>query len=168
MKTLHPVDEAMKAKIGKAYLICSQFPDVFNDVTLEKFCSMFVDVIPEGENEQDARMKAAAPEMRRLLHAAFMAMAEAGVDEPLRLEIDECLCHIDGELCPADTENEKTYLPRQEKMKDYAEDMYWMLSNIRYELQHGGARDSKYVSQVIREVGEVLSEIDSEEDADDE
>ena len=100
MKTLKPVDEATYTKIGKAYLIYSQYPEVFNDVTFEKFCGMFVDVIPEGEDEKLARMKA------------------------------------------------------------YAETMYYMLKNLRYEFMHGGASDEKYITQIIVEIGEVLSEID--------
>ena len=75
MKTLHPVDEATKAKIGKAYAICSEYPDVFGDVTFEKFCSMFVDVIPEGESERSARMKAYAGEMYDTLYAIAQDMA---------------------------------------------------------------------------------------------
>ena len=71
MKTLHPVDEETYERIGKAYLICSQYPDVFGDVTYEKFCSMFVDVIPDGEDERTARMRALAPAMYELLEGAL-------------------------------------------------------------------------------------------------
>lgn len=71
MKTLHPVDEETYARIGKAYLICSQYPDVFGDVTFKKFCSMFVDVLDDDEDEQDVRLKVVAPAMYRLLGAAL-------------------------------------------------------------------------------------------------
>ena len=104
MKTLYPVDEATYEKIGAAYAICAEYPEIFDNVTLEKFCSMFVDIVPEGKDKRDARMKVYAPEMYRLLQNAFMSMAEAGIDEPLRLEIDECLCHIAGDPCPTDEE----------------------------------------------------------------
>ena len=30
-------------KLGKAFSICSQYPDVFGDVDLEKFCALFFD-----------------------------------------------------------------------------------------------------------------------------
>ena len=63
MKTLYPVDDETYARIGKAYLICSQHPDVFNDVKFKKFCSMFVDVIDDCEDEREARLNAAAHEM---------------------------------------------------------------------------------------------------------
>ena len=111
MKTVKPVSKETYERIGKAYAICSEYPDVFGDVTMRKFCGMFVDdIIDEGEDLIEARKRAAAPDMYRLLNAAFMAMADAKVDEPLRLEIDECLCHIAGDECPTDTNlNEGAY-----------------------------------------------------------
>ena len=100
MKTLHPVSQEIYERIGKAYAICSEYPEVFGAVTMRKFCEMFVDdIIDEGEDLIEARKKAAAPEIYRLLNEAHMAMAEAGIDEPLRLEINECLCHISGDEC---------------------------------------------------------------------
>ena len=67
MKTLKPVDEETYAKIGKAYQICSQYPEVFGEVTMKKFCSMFVDVIDEDEDEREARMRKYAPDMYQIL-----------------------------------------------------------------------------------------------------
>ena len=68
MKTLHPVSEETYAKIGAGYLLCSEHPEIFGDVTMRKFCDMFVeDIIDEGEDEHKARIKAAAPEMYRML-----------------------------------------------------------------------------------------------------
>ena len=104
MKTVYPVDEETYARIGKAYLICSEHPDVFGDVTMEKFCSMFVDVVPEGKDERETRMKTYASEMYRLLNKVFSYMADANLNEDLRLEIDECLCHVEGYPCPTDVE----------------------------------------------------------------
>ncbi len=109
MKTLHPASQEQLAKIGAAYLIFSANPDVFGDVTYKQLCSLFVDdIIDDGEDTKEARMKACA------------------------------------------------------------EDMYYALSNLRYELQHGGAQDADYIKQVIDEVGELLALIDGKEDASDE
>ena len=102
MKTLHPVDEATYAKIGKAYLICSQHPDVFGNVTMEKFCGMFVDVIPEGEDERDARMKAYAPEMYEMLRKILGWCRECNLHGGLESDIMEVLKPIDGEDESAD------------------------------------------------------------------
>lgn len=55
-------------------------------------------------NEANARLIEQAPDMYRLLQDAFLAMVEAGVREDLRMEIDECLCRVEGELCPTDKE----------------------------------------------------------------
>ena len=106
MKTVKPVDEATKAKIGKAYLICSQYPDVFGDVTMKKFCAMFVDVVDEDDDEHEARIKAEA------------------------------------------------------------ESMYWMLRNMLYELKRGSGKDADYLTQMIDDIGEVLSRIDGEDACD--
>ena len=103
MKTVKPVSQETYERIGAAYAICSKYPDIFGDVTMKRFCSMFVDdIVDEGEDLIEARKKAYAGEMYRLLNDAFMAMADAKIDEPLRLEIDECLCHITGDACPTD------------------------------------------------------------------
>ena len=106
MKTVKPVDEATKAKIGKANLICSQYPDVFGDVTMKKFCAMFVDVVDEDDDEHEARIKAEA------------------------------------------------------------ESMYWMLRNMLYELKRGSGKDADYLTQMIDDIGEVLSRIDGEDACD--
>ena len=105
MKTLHPVDEETYARIGKAYLICSEHPDVFGDITFKKLCSMFVDdIIDEGEDERKARMKTCAPEMYSLLNKVFSYMSDLKLNENLRLEIDECLCRVEGYLRTTDEE----------------------------------------------------------------
>lgn len=44
----------------------------------------------------DAMLIVKAPDMYRLLNKAFQVLGENNLDEPLRLEIDECLCRIDG------------------------------------------------------------------------
>ena len=68
MKTVKPVSKETYAKIGAGYLICAEHPEIFGDVTFRKFCDMFVDdIIDEGEDEHKARIKAAAPEMYRML-----------------------------------------------------------------------------------------------------
>ena len=103
MKTVKPVSKETYELIGKAYAICSEYPDVFGDVTMRKFCGMFVDdIIDDDEDEYEARRKAYAGDMYHLLQKAFLSRADAKVDEPLRLEIDECLCHITGDPCPTD------------------------------------------------------------------
>ena len=101
MKTLNPVSEETYERIGAAYAVCSQYPEIFGDVTMKKFCSMFVDdIIDDDEDEKHVRMKA------------------------------------------------------------YAETMYYMLTNLRYEFMNGGASDGEYIKQIIGEIGQVLSEID--------
>ena len=102
MKTLHPVDEATNARIGKAYLICSQYPEVFGDVTMKKFCSMFVDVLDEDEDLIEARKKAYAGDMYALLYSAFGGTMS--FDKLTR--IGDCardlLARIDGEEATGD------------------------------------------------------------------
>ena len=44
---------------------------MFESVTMEKFCSMFVDVIPKGESLLAARAKEHAVEMYHLLNKVF-------------------------------------------------------------------------------------------------
>lgn len=97
MRTLHPVDDETYARIGKAYLICSQHPDVFGDVTFEKFCSMFVDVIPEGEDERAARMRALAPAMYELLEAALDELSDCAPYSETARGIHELRSSIEGE-----------------------------------------------------------------------
>ena len=63
MKTREPVDDETAALIGKAYVVCSQYPEIFGNVKMSKFCGMFVDVIEEDEDERETRMKTLAPEM---------------------------------------------------------------------------------------------------------
>ena len=98
MKTLHPVDEETYKRLGKAYLICLQYPDVFGDVTMKKFCSMFVDdIIDEEEDELVARMKASAPKMYRILQEIQEWCKENDLDSDIECDIWEVLCCIDGE-----------------------------------------------------------------------
>ena len=168
MKTVKPVSKETYERIGKAYAICSEYPDVFGDVTFRKFCGMFVDdIIDEGEDIIEARKRAAAPDMYRLLNAAFMAMADAKVDEPLRLEIDECLCRIAGDACPTDTDlgedvREDEHAARK---KAYAGEMYDFLDALGQDMSERSGYE-EYVSKIAA----LLDRIDmgEEEDADDE
>ena len=97
MKTLKPVDEETYARIGKAYQICTEYPEVFGDVTMKKFCSMFVDVVDEGDDEREARMKVHASEMYQLLKEVYVWSRTGGnINEDLEYEIYEVLRKIDG------------------------------------------------------------------------
>ena len=96
MKTLKPVDEETYAKIGKAYLICSEYPEVFGEVTMKQFCSMFVDVIDEDEDEREARMRAYAPKMYQLLRELKEYSEEYDLYSDLKDEVFELLRKIDG------------------------------------------------------------------------
>ena len=103
MRTVKPVDEETYARIGKAYLICAEYPEVFNDVTFKKFCSMFVDVVDEDEDEHETRMKIHASEMYRILKEVHKWCQTAGdLDEDLECDIWEVLKVIDG----SETSNE--------------------------------------------------------------
>ena len=160
MKTLHPVDEATNARIGKAYLICSQYPEVFGDVTMKKFCSMFVDVLDEDEDLIEARKKAYAGDMYHLLQKAFLSMADAKVDEPLRLEIDECLCHITGDPCPTDEDAyEEEHMAR---IRAAAPDMYALL-----QAAFGEAIPITEIIRLGAIAQKLLARIDGKEDAED-
>ena len=96
MKTLKPVDEETYARIGKAYQICTEYPEVFGDVTMKKFCSMFVDVVDEDEGEREARMKAYAPEMYQLLSELKDYSEEYDLYSDLKDEVFALLRKIDG------------------------------------------------------------------------
>ncbi len=75
MKTVKPVSKETYERIGKAYAICSEYPDVFGDVTFRKFCDMFVDdIIDDGEEFVAARKKAYAGEMYDLLEEMAFVM----------------------------------------------------------------------------------------------
>ena len=166
MKTVKPVSKETYERIGKAYAICSEYPDVFGDVTMRKFCGMFVDdIIDEGKDLIEARKRAAAPDMYRLLNAAFMAMADAKVDEPLRLEIDECLCHITGDPCPTDTDLDEDVLEDEHiaRIRAAAPDMYALL-----QAAFGGAISFTEITRLGAIAQELLARIDRKEDADDE
>ena len=95
MRTAKPVNKETYERIGKAYLICAEHPDVFENVTFEKFCSMFVDVIPEGESERSARKKAYAGEMYDFLDAIAEDMKERGGYEEYVSKIAALLDRID-------------------------------------------------------------------------
>lgn len=77
MKTREPVNDETAALIGKAYVVCSQYPEIFGNVKMSKFCGMFVDVIEEDEDEREARMRAVAPEIYGLLHLLLSYVYEA-------------------------------------------------------------------------------------------
>ena len=167
MKTLHPVSQETYAKIGKAYLIFASYPDVFEGVTYEQLCSLFVDdIIDEGEDLIEARKKAYAGDMYRLLQNAFLSMADAKIDEPLRLEIDECLCHISGDACPTDTNLDDDNVCKDEhmaKIRAAAPDMYALL-----QAAFGGAISFTEITRLGAIAQELLARIDGKEDADDE
>ena len=168
MKTLKPVSKETYERIGKAYTICSAYPDVFGDVTFRKFCGMFVDdIIDEGEDLIEARKKAYAGDMYRLLNEAFMAMADAKVDEPLRLEIDECLCHITGDACPTDEDiDEEARSSGSEHMaqiRAYAPEMYTLLQAV-----FGGSISWTKVIRYGEIAQELLASIDGKEEPRDE
>lgn len=102
MKTLKPVDEATYARIGKAYLICSQYPDVFDGVTYEKFCGMFVDVVADDEDIHEARMKAEAESMYWMLRNMLYELKRGSCDDADYIaqvidDIGEVLSRIDRE-----------------------------------------------------------------------
>ena len=143
-------------------------PDVFGDVTFRKFCGMFVDdIIDEGEDLIEARKKAYAGDMYRLLNEAFMAMADAKVDEPLRLEIDECLCHITGDACPTDEDiDEEARSSGSEHMaqiRAYAPEMYALLKAV-----FGGSISWTEVIRYGEIAQELLASIDGKEEPRDE
>lgn len=96
MRTLRPVSEDVKANIGAAYAICSQYPEIFEDVTYRKFCDMFVDdIIDEGMDVHEARKKAAAHEMYDLLEEAVKALAEYNTNSTTAARIERLLDVID-------------------------------------------------------------------------
>ena len=166
MKTVKPVSKETYERIGKAYAICSEYPDVFGDVTMRKFCGMFVDdIIDEGEDLVVARKKAYAGDMYHLLQNAFLSMADAKVDEPLRLEIDECLCHITGDPCPTDTNLERDVREDEHiaRIRAAAPDMYALL-----QAAFGGAISFTEVTRLGAIAQELLARIDGKEDAEDE
>ena len=96
MKTLHPVSQETYERIGKAYAICSEYPEVFGAVTMRKFCGMFVDdIIDEEEDLIEARKKAAAPEMYEMLELAVESLMEHNPDSPTAEMIEALLDRID-------------------------------------------------------------------------
>ena len=96
MKTLKPVSKETYERIGKAYAICSEYPDVFGDVTMRKFCGMFVDdIIDEGEDLIEARKKAYAGEMYKMLEMAEESLIEHNPDSPTARKIEILLDRID-------------------------------------------------------------------------
>ena len=106
MKTLHPVSQETYERIGKAYLICSQYPEVFEGVSYKKFCGMFVDdIIDEGEDIIEARKKAAAPEMYEMLELAVESLIKHNTDRHTVGMIEALLDRIDyGEEGSSDGE----------------------------------------------------------------
>ena len=69
---------------------------MFEGVTMEKFCSMFVDVIPKGESLLAARAKEHAVEMYHLLNKVFSRLEFSGFDGKLKSEIDDYLGRIES------------------------------------------------------------------------
>ena len=55
----------------------------------------------------NVRLIAAAPEMFDLLNQAFHALQRADIEEALRIEIDACLCHVEGTSVPGEEEEVK-------------------------------------------------------------
>ena len=97
MKTVKPVSDETYEKIGQAFVICSEYPEVFGGVTLKKFCSMFVDdIIDEGEDAYQAVLKAYAPEMHSLLKEALMRLKVLVPDSALAGRIEALLEEISG------------------------------------------------------------------------
>ena len=168
MKTVKPVSQETYERIGAAYAICSKYPDIFGDVTMRNFCDMFVDdIIDEGEDLIEARKKAYAGDMYRLLQKAFLSMADAKVDEPLRIEIDECLSHITGDPCPTDEDIDEEARSSGSKhmaqIRAYAPEMYALLQAV-----FGGAISWTEVNRLGVIAQELLARIDGKEGAGDE
>ena len=61
----------------------------------------------QEEEETNGRLMAAAPEMYGLLNRAFHALQRADIEEALRIEIDACLCHVEGTSVPGEEEEVK-------------------------------------------------------------
>ena len=96
MKTLHTVDKETYKRIGKAYLVCSEYPEIFGDVKMEKFCGMFVDVIREDDDEREARMRTFVPEMYRILKDIYAWCKNNELDSEIEYDIWRVLKSIDG------------------------------------------------------------------------
>ena len=97
MKTVKPVSQETYECIGKAYTICSQYPEVFGDVTFQKFCKMFVDdIIDEGEDIISARKRAHSGEMYDLLELAIDTLREHTPNSLLGDHIEALLDRIDN------------------------------------------------------------------------
>ena len=105
MKTLYPVDEETYERIGKAYLICSQYPEVFGDVKLRDFCSLFVELEDEDASEEetfDARVKAYALDMYSLLNNLLYEVKHGSLSDPdyveqVKEDVGGLLSEIAGE-----------------------------------------------------------------------
>ena len=96
MKTLKPVGKETYERIGKAYAICSEYPEVFGEVTFRKFCVMFVDdIVDEGEDLISARKRAHAGEMYDLLELAIDSLREHTPNSLLADHIEGLLDRID-------------------------------------------------------------------------
>ena len=93
MKTLKPVDPATYEKIGAAYVVCAEYPEIFGDVPLKKFCGMFVDVV----DDEEERLKAMAPAMYRLLKKIDKRCQRYDLDPDLEDELSEVLRAIESE-----------------------------------------------------------------------
>ena len=168
MKTVKPVSQETYERIGAAYAICSKYPDIFGDVTFRKFCGMFVDdIIDEEEDLIEARKKAYAGDMYRLLQKAFLSMLDANIDEPLRLEICECLSHITGDPCPTDEDiDEEVRSSGSEHMaqiRAYAPEMHALLKAA-----FGGPISFTEITRLGAVAQELLARIDGKDCVSDE
>ena len=96
MRTLRPVSQETYEKIGAAYAICSEYPEVFGEVRNKEFCSMFVpDILDESVDVHEARKKAAAHEMYEMLEAAVKALNEYNPNSTTAVRIERLLDLID-------------------------------------------------------------------------
>ena len=95
MRPLYPVDQETYARIGEAYLICSEYPEVFGQVTFKKFCSMFVDIADENEDLQEARKRKEAPAMYQLLCEIRECLTDYDLPSDIEADINEILARIE-------------------------------------------------------------------------
>ena len=93
MKTLKPVDPGTYEQIGAAYAICAQYPEIFGDVSLKKFCGMFVEVVDDDAD----RLTAMAPVMYRVLKKIDDWCQSNDMDEDLEAELSNVLSAIESE-----------------------------------------------------------------------
>ena len=49
---LADTEDALSIKIGKAFIICSMFPEVFGDVSMDKFKALFINESEVNDNDE--------------------------------------------------------------------------------------------------------------------